>query len=240
MTRAHSQFIPGDQLGTVTGWNFGAVDEASDRQSAKIRAQVLALEQSRAAEVHEAAVAQGHGQGYALGYADGFAQGQAQATLEGQRQLTEYIGAQGVDIAKNFEQIFASAQSQVAEQEQAMALGVLELACALARKVLRHELATNPNALQPVIREAMGLLAVDSKAAVVRMHPLDVDVLAGTLRQEFPGLQLNVLPDSAITRGGCVVEAAGTVIDGTVEKRWQRAVASLGLAHPWESDDATE
>jgi flagellar assembly protein FliH len=30
------------------------------------------------------------------------------------------------------------------------------------------------------------------------------------------------------------VEAAGTVVDGTVEKRWQRAVASLGLEASWE------
>ena len=37
-----------------------------------------------------------------------------------------------------------------------MAQGMLELACELARQVLRHELSVNPNALQPVIREALG------------------------------------------------------------------------------------
>jgi flagellar assembly protein FliH len=35
-----------------------------------------------------------------------------------------------------------------------MAQGVLELACELARQVLRHELSVNPNVVQPVIREA--------------------------------------------------------------------------------------
>jgi len=100
--------------------------------------------------------------------------------------------------------------------------------------VLRHELASNPNALQPVIREAMGMLTSDCKAAVVRMNPVDIEVFAEVLRQEFSSLSMTLLPDSNVTRGGCIVEAAGTVVDGTVEKRWQRAVASLGLEASWE------
>jgi len=100
-----------------------------------------------------------------------------------------------------------------------------------------HELSANPNALLPVVREALGVLASDSKAAVVRMNPLDIDVLAEGLRQEFAGLSLTVLTDGTITRGGCLVESAGTVVDGTLEKRWTRAVASLGLESSWEVPD---
>jgi flagellar assembly protein FliH len=78
------------------------------------------------------------------------------------------------------------------------------------------------------------MLAVDSKAAVVRMHPLDMDVLAEVLRQEFSYLALTLLSDSTIKRGGCLVEAAGTVVDGTIERRWMRTVARLGLDSTWE------
>ncbi|MEY3445763.1 MAG: hypothetical protein RIR45_518, partial [Pseudomonadota bacterium] len=174
--------------------------------------------------------------GFADGYAKGFAQGQAQATLEGHRQIQEYIANQGLDIARNFGQLFESAQAQQSEQEQAMAIGVLELACELARQVLRHELSCNPNALQPVIREALGVIGNDSKAAVVRMNPLDMEVLADVLRSEFAGLSLTLLGDASITRGGCLVEAAGAVVDGTLERRWMRALASLGLESAWEAD----
>jgi flagellar assembly protein FliH len=34
------------------------------------------------------------------------------------------------------------------------------------------------------------------------------------------------------------VEAAGTVVDGTVEQRWRKTVATLGLEAPWEDADA--
>ncbi|HOF51861.1 MAG TPA: FliH/SctL family protein [Rhodoferax sp.] len=226
MSRAHSTFIPGEQLGTVTDWSFGAVDQASLRFQAKLKAQAEAELRSKDEAVRQA--------GHAEGYAEGFAQGHAQATLEGQRQIADYIATQGEAAANNMAQLFASAQEQLHESQQVMAKGVLELACELARQVLRHELASNPNALQPVIREAMGMLTSDCKAAVVRMNPVDIEVFAEVLRQEFSSLSMTLLPDSNVTRGGCIVEAAGTVVDGTVEKRWQRAVASLGLEASWE------
>jgi len=226
MSRAHSTFIPGEQLGTVTDWSFGAVDQASLRFQAKLKAQAEAELRSKDEAVRQA--------GHAEGYAEGFAQGHAQATLEGQRQIADYIATQGEVAASNMAQLFASAQEQLHESQQVMAKGVLELACELARQVLRHELASNPNALQPVIREAMGMLTSDCKAAVVRMNPVDIEVFAEVLRQEFSSLSMTLLPDSNVTRGGCIVEAAGTVVDGTVEKRWQRAVASLGLEASWE------
>jgi flagellar assembly protein FliH len=178
--------------------------------------------------------------GYAEGYAAGFAQGHAQATLEGQRQITEYIATQGQESAATFVSLFDNVRQQLAQAEQVMAQGVLELACELARQVLRHEMSTNPNALQPVVREALGLLAVDSKAAVVRMNPLDIEVLAEVVRQEFSSLALTLLPDATLARGGCLVESAGTVVDGTVEKRWLRAVSSLGLEAAWESDHGND
>jgi flagellar assembly protein FliH len=160
--------------------------------------------------------------------------------LEGQRLIKEYADTQGKESAATFASLFDNVTEQLAQAEQVMAHGVLELACELARQVLRHELSTNPNALQPVVREALGMLAVDSKAAVVRLNPLDMEVLAEVLRQEFSNLALTLLPDATLARGGCLVESAGTVVDATVEKRWLRAVSSVGLGAPWESEDGND
>ena len=122
------------------------------------------------------------------------------------------------------------------QSQQTLAQGVLELACELARQVLRRELETNPNALQPVVREALGMLTVDTKMAAVRLHPVDLDVIAEDLVRDFPNLNLTLVPDANITTGGCLVEAAGTVVDGTVQRRWHKAVASLGLESSWEAE----
>ena len=229
MTRAPNRFISGENLGSVSEWSFGAVDQASVRFAEKLKAQELAEEQSKEKIAREA--------GFADGYAQGYAQGHAHATLEGQRQIGDYISTQGQEAARTFSHLFEAAQLQIAESEQVTAKGVLELACELARQVLRSELSSNPNVLQPVIREALGLIAADCKAAVVRMNPLDLDVFSEVLQQEFPNLALTLVADQAMTRGGCLVEAAGTVVDGTVQKRWARAVASLGLESAWEDSD---
>jgi flagellar assembly protein FliH len=223
MTRSNqSRFIANDDIGAVIGFSFDAVDQASVRFAAKVKAREEAEEQVRDDRARQ------------IGFADGYAQGHAQATLEGQRQISEYIETQGQDASRHYLQLFESSHAQIDESQQVMAKGVLELACELARQVLRHELSSNPNALQPVIRDALGVLATDCKAALVRLNPLDLDVLEDVLRQEFSGLSLTLLGDANITRGGCLVEAAGTVVDGTIEKRWGRTVAKLGLESAWE------
>ena len=225
MSRAHSSFIPSEDIVAASDWAFDPVDQAALRFAAKVKAQAEAEDRARDGAAHQA------------GFEEGYAQGHAHATLEGQRQIQQYIDTQGQDAANHFLSMFRAGQEQIEQSQQAMAKGVLELACELARQVLRRELTVNPNALQPVVREALSLLTVDSKMAAVRMHPLDLDVFAEDLAREFPNLQLNLVPDASITAGGCLVEAAGTVIDGTVERRWHKAVASLGLESTWELEN---
>ncbi len=224
MSRAYSSFISAENVVDASDWAFDPVDQAALRFAAKVKAQAEAEDRARDGSAHQA------------GYAEGFAQGHAQATLEGQRLINDYIATQGQDAAHHFLNLFQSAQTQVQQAEQALAKGVLELACELARQLLRRELSTNPNALQPVVREALGMLTVDTKMAAVRMHPVDLDVLAEDLVREFPNLKLTLVPDANVAAGGCVVEAAGTVIDGTVQRRWHKAVASLGLESSWEAE----
>jgi flagellar assembly protein FliH len=224
MSRAHSSFIPSEQVGDAASWSFDPMDQAALRFAAKVKAQAEAEDRARDSLAHQ------------TGFEEGYAQGHAHATLEGQRQIQEYIDTQGQDAARHLVALFQSAQEQVEQSQQAMAKGVLELACELARQVLRRELTVSPNALQPVLREALGMLTVDCKMAAVRMHPADLEVLAEDLVREFPNLKLTLVPDATLTAGGCLVEAGGTVIDGTVQRRWHRAVAGLGLESSWEQD----
>lgn len=225
--RNYSRFIPGEEIDAVEQWNFAAVDTASLLLAAQVKVRDEAAEESKQEACRQE------------GYAEGFAQGRAQATVEAQRQMADFIAHQGSDAARQFAQLFATVQAQLAEAEQVMAQGTLELACELARQVLRRELSVDPKAVQPVIREALGLLVADTKSAVVRLHPLDFNVLEEVIRTEFSSLSLTLLADPTLTRGGCLIESAGTVVDGTLEKRWMRAVASLGLDSSWE-DPADE
>ncbi len=236
-SRTASRFIPREEINDLTRWDFSDVDEASlllEQQAREREQQAQVLEQ----QAREDAIRdQGREQGYSEGYAAGFEQGKAQAQAEAQKQLADYVAKQGRVAAEQFGALMASASNQLETAEQLAAQSVLELACELARQVLRKEIAGNPNALLPVVREALGQLFVDIRAAQVRLHPLDLDVLRDVLEEEFPNLKLTLQPDVSLTRGGCVVEAAGTVIDGRLEKRWLRAVGRLGQSMAWEEDE---
>jgi flagellar assembly protein FliH len=220
--RNYSKFIPGEEISAFEQWDFGAVDTASLLMAAQVKAR-----EEASVLVKNDAIRQ-------EGYAEGFAQGHAQATLEGQRQISEFIARQGREAAQQFAAIFKAAQKQLTESEQVMAQGVLELACEVARQVLRQELTVNQNLLKPVISEALGVLVADSTAAMVRLHPQDLKALQGNLDGDQFNLTLTLRGDESVTRGGCLIESAGTVVDGTLEKRWARAIATLGLDSSWE------
>lgn len=220
--RNYSKFIPGEEISAFEQWDFGAVDTASLLLAAQLKAR-----EDASVEVRNDAIRQ-------EGYAEGFAQGHAQATLEGQRQISEFIATQGREAAQQFAAIFESAKKQLADSEQVMSQGVLELACEVARQVLRQQLTVNQNLLKPVISEALGVLVADSTAALVRLNPQDLKALQGNLEDDQFNLSLTLRGDESITRGGCLIESAGTVVDGTVEKRWARAIATLGLSSAWE------
>ncbi len=234
MTRGVSKFIAEEDILAVADWNFAAVDQASIRFAAKLKAQSDA--ESRLKTDGEQAKLDAIGQAaHSKGYEEGFAQGHAQATLDGNRKIADYIDNEGREAAMRFAKLFTSAQSQIAEAEQTIAAGVLKLACEIARQVIRVELSFKVDAVQIVVRECVGSLLAGSKTAAVRLNPQDLDGMAEYLRKEFPDFSITLIPDSEILRGGCLAEAAGAVMDATVQSRWQKVNASLGLDTAWES-----
>jgi flagellar assembly protein FliH len=224
--RNYTRFIPGEEIEVVEQWTFSAIDTVAQQLAAQASARVAQEEVAQIESVRQ--------QGIQAGYAEGVAQGRAQAQAELQQQMQDFLNAQAREAADKLGQLFATAQNQLLEAEQAMAQGVLELSCELARQVLRHELSINPNVLMPVLREALGTLAVDSKSAVVRMNPVDMDALGEQIHADFAGMGLSLRADTTVLQGGCQVESSGMVVDGTLGKRWQRVVGSLGLSSTWE------
>lgn len=174
------------------------------------------------------------------GYAQGFLEGRAQAMLEAQQSIDEFIRVQGQASAVQLAALIGDAQAQLDSAAQEMAQGLLELACELSRQVLRHEVSINPQGLMPVVREALGVFIEDNRTTRIKFNPLDLDVLAPAVRDEFKHLPLMLEADPLIARGGCVMESPVRVVDGQLEKRWLRVVGQLGLQIPWKLSHATE
>jgi flagellar assembly protein FliH len=223
---ANSRFIPSEEIDAVAQWQFAAVSDAAlDRPRTRAQAsedaaaQLLLLEQAR-----EEGRLQGQEQGY------------ARAAAEAKQEMDDFYQRQGHATAERLALCAQAFEARWEAAEQALAQGVLDLSCALARQVVRRELLVDPKALEPVIREALGMLASDAKAIVVRLHPADFDLLESALRESFVGEALLFRADAAVPEGGCLVEAGGMTVDGTLERRWSRTVATLGLSAPWQEE----
>jgi len=236
--RSYSRFIPSEEVGDFKQWKFSAVDGSDLVEPEPEPAPEIPVEvDEAAAEQAEQALQQ---QACDDAYAEGFAQGQAQTALEWQRRMDEYIAQQGQEAAQRVQAVLQTLDASLIDMQQQMAQQLLELACDIARQVVRQELSVNPNALQPVVREAVGMLVTEGRPAMVRLNPLDMEAMAQPLREELDGPGVQWVADAAVPAGGCLVESAGTVVDGSLDKRWQRAIAALGLESPWsggEGDD---
>ena len=168
----------------------------------------------------------------------GVAQGEAQATLEWQRRMDDYVAKPGAGSGPGGWLTWCSRlKLHWPTCRQQMAQDVLHLACDIARQVLRHELSVNPNAVQPVVREAVGMLGVRGAPGHGAVEPVRHGGRWPSLcAKSSRVLPCNGWPTLQVAPGGCLVESAGTVVDGSLDNRWQRAVAALGLQSAWQDD----
>jgi len=89
----------------------------------------------------------------------------------------------------------------------------------------------------PVLREALGVLASDSKAAVVRLNPVDLEVVCRRLADGVPAWPCRCWRDAAMQPGWRVWwSLLVRWWTARCSSRWQRAVASLGLESDWKAD----
>lgn len=213
-----TRIIAGEQIGSFARWQFASMAPDGGAVEGGI--------------IDPQALREAHDQGYA----QGLEAGRTQAWAEARAQMAADEAQRLQQIAHQLACVLEAAQKQLDDAHRDIARGTLEIACTLARQVLRHETVTRPEALEPVVREALGQLLGDSKPARVRLAPADFDRLDAPLRAEFAGQAVSVVADANVAPGDCLVESAGAVIDGGLQTRWNRAVARLGLHLPWRED----
>lgn len=166
-------------------------------------------------------------------FTQGLEEGRQQAAQEWQQRMQDYQNNQGREQGQRLAEVVHQAQNGIQGLQQQVAPDLLQLACDIARQVVRQELRTNPQALMPVLREALDMLGAETKPATVRLHPDDWQALEVHIRAALPNPKVEWLQDASVQPGDCLVESQGAQVDGSLEKRWQRAVAALGLVSTW-------
>lgn len=161
---------------------------------------------------HRAAVMleEARAEGYQAGLQEGYEQGLAQAEEQNRATVARLI---------------ATAAAAEAEQERLLTETepqLVDLALAIARKVVGAELASRPELVAEVVARAIDE-ARGSGHHVIRLHPSDAALVSRFLPQaaiDAGGREWEVRSDDSLEPGDCIIETAFGVVDARVETQF--------------------
>lgn len=166
---------------------------------------------------------------YEDGLRDGFEKGLAHA-----RDMTaEAVNAQKAEIAEHADQLLGAFTSQLASLQQTLADSVTELAIEIARSATGTAIRIDADLISPALHEALAAIVDEVARPVVRINPYDASLLSEQLAPLLAARGAHLVPDSAVSRGGCLVDTPRSSIDATIQTRWRQALAALGRDDQW-------
>lgn len=228
----YSRFIPSEEIRAVSVWRFSSVHGDDPALELAKGPELPPMEPPppppEVVEAEQAALRE-------QARAEGFAEGHAAGSEETRQALRALANEQAQEATTKLDGLLRDMRQQLQAAQARMAETVLEMACELARQVVRQELSTDTHRLTPVVEEAVAALISDTLPVTVKVHPSDFERLEPGWTHAPDPKGPRFLADSSITPGGCRVESAASVVDATLETRWRRAIGNLGLSLPWET-----
>lgn len=223
----YHRFIPREEVEVFSPWEFQSMDGKPPKGS------------TAAAPVIEAPPAPPElpapdldlikQQAFDEGYAQGEIAG-AQATREA---LDAPLRRTAEDAARRLSLLLQNAEMELHRADEHLAEQLLQLACDLARQVVRRELEQPQEVLKAVVQEALSQTVDDHLKRTVRLNPMDLALMQNHLSELVAGGNVHFVAQDGLSAGGCVVETPACTVDASIEKRWARAVANLGVKAEW-------
>lgn len=151
-----------------------------------------------------------------------------------QRQAHEEGYQAGVaEGAQRMTALLSGMEQALVQADQEISQDLLNLALEVAQQMVKQALKTNPELLLNIIREAINSLPHFNQGAHLLLHPDDAAMVRSGMGEQLSHSGWKIFEDAKISPGGVRVETAHSQIDASVEKRWQRIVASLGQDSSW-------
>lgn len=215
--------IPKEQMSAYQRWEMASFDDSISSERVK-REREQAEENARTvSQILKQVRQEAYEEGFKTGYSDGLIQAQSQVEEERQ-QLAQ--------MAASFQQALAMQDVNVAES-------VLSLALDLAKAMMKTKLQVDPQAVIPVVLDAMHYLPQVKQPARLIVHHEDAKVLRAHIGEQLKEQGWQLVEDSQIERGGCLVETAENQIDASNEMRWKRLVQGLSRVDDWHKPVAS-
>jgi flagellar assembly protein FliH len=194
---------------TAMVWRQMAPAPAGARQAGEenpgLAAQILQVRQQCEQKVAEA---------HAAGLREGETAARLRATAEAQPAIER--------LARSIEDL-AQIRARLRKEAEA---DTIKLSLAVARRVLRRELAMDGDAMRGLVMAALEKLQAQ-EICRVRANPSHAAAIAAALRQTVSNPKVEVIPDGSLQPGGVVFETNQGNLDASVDSQLQEIERGL-------------
>ncbi|WP_336366947.1 flagellar assembly protein FliH [Marinobacter sp. C2H3] len=231
------QRIPKEQLTAYERWELPLLDADGNERPREEERDVRPLTAADLNEIRQAAredgfqegreagYREGHAEGYQQGHQEGLAAGQEEGRAEGQAR-GEADTRERVDATlERLEAMMGELVHPVARHRDELEAALVHLTASLARAVLFRELTIDSSQIRDVVRKALAALPSTAEAVRIHVHPDDLE----PVREVADRLEsaATVVEDDSLLPGGCRVESRHSLVDYTVEKRFQKVIQRM-------------
>ncbi|MFN8455296.1 MAG: FliH/SctL family protein [Anaerolineae bacterium] len=152
-----------------------------------------------------------------------------QAGYSEAHQAIEKELAEALTTVQHLAESAAQAYEQFLRDNQAE---VGRLAVAIAEKIIGKELSLNPKVVTDIIAQAIKAANIRGACRIL-VNSQDYEIIepfwAAIPSLQPPGHAWELLPDSRVSRGGCIIEAGGGTIDAQLETQLEQVATALQL-----------
>ena len=154
---------------------------------------------------------------------------------EARQQGFDQGHAEGLEVAAQdiiqqrqaLERVLQALTRPMEELDHRVEEELVALVTAVARQLVRRELRMDPSHLVAVVREGLAALPISAEEIVVRVHPEDAAVLRECMGREDDDRPWRIQADPAMEPGGCQIVSAASQVDGRLETRLGRVIATM-------------
>jgi flagellar assembly protein FliH len=151
-------------------------------------------------------------------FAKGFSQGEL-AGIEAAAQRGEMMLNRLTQTLEELTQIRAQMIHQTERQ-------MVQLAVAIARRVVHREVTLDPDLLIAMARVAMERLG-ETAQVKVRLHPDDYEAAGAARVAQLAGSNVMIMADAHLGRGGCRIESDMGILDAGVDAQLHEIARAL-------------
>lgn len=169
-------------------------------------AETRPAQQPRVAEIERQAFTTGYSQGEKAGLEAGAKR--AEAMLRRVSETLESLAALRTDIIRQTEH------------------QMLQLALAIAKRILRREVALDPDLTVAMARVALDRLG-DTPTAKIRLHPEDYALTVERSDRPLASKHVSVVADDSVSRGSCLIESDFGFVEAGVEAQFEEIAKAL-------------